>query len=374
MNNTACRPAHLVAAALITSLLGGCSGAPPSAVAPNASIATEVDPSVAPSAPAIASASPRASAAPTVRDDEPWIVYQWEQAGGGGIYLVRPDGMDSHTLFPDATYRTIHPDWSPDGTRIAFDAETGGGNEIWVVNADGSDAAAIVRRSTDCAISCGEVAEPAWSPDGSKIAFVRYQLGASGLEAAVIEVQDVASGDRRVVFRAPQKTALDDPRWSPDGQSIVFTMTLYPDTQINLGTATGSAIAVIDVTKEGAKPVVLTDWSMYANYPDWRPGSDETVFSTYGLGEFQATDEPSNLYTIKSDGSGLTALTSFGRAEQRATQPTWTPDGSRIIFTLVGQQADFDNPRHAAFIEANGTNIVDIGVVATHPRLRPGTQ
>ena len=149
-------------------------------------------------------------------------------------------------------------------------------------------------------------------------------------------------------------------------------MTRYPDTQINLGTATGSAIAVISVTEEGAKPVVLTDWSMFANYPDWRPGSDEIVFSTYGLGEFQATDEPSNLYTIKPDGSGRTALTSFGKAEQRATQPTWTPDGSRIIFTLVGQQAaGWDNPREAAFIERNGSNLVDIGVAATHPRLRP---
>ena len=175
------------------------------------------------------------------------------------------------------------------------------------------------------------------------------------------------------MFAAPSKTALNYPRWSSDGQSIVFKMTRYPDTQINPGTATGSAIAVIDVTGEGAKPDVLTDWSMYATYPDWRPGSDEIVFSTYGLGEFQATDEPSNLYTIKPDGSGQTALTTFGKAEQRATQPTWTPDGSRIIFTLVGQQADFDNPRHAAFIEANGSNIVDIGVVATHPRLRPGT-
>jgi Tol biopolymer transport system component len=160
---------------------------------------------------------------------------------------------------------------------------------------------------------------------------------------------------------------------SSDGRSIVFTMTRYPDTQLNLGTATGSAIAVISVTREGAEPVVLTEWSMFANYPDWRRGSDEIVFSTYGLGEFQTTDEPSNMYTIKSDGSGLTALTSFGRADQRATQPTWTPDGSPIIFTLVGQQADFDNPRHAAFIEGDGSNLVDIGVVATHPRLRPGT-
>jgi Tol biopolymer transport system component len=369
---------------LLVLALAACVGAPDSGTggspegnlspaAPSASSTMGVFPSVAPSAPRIASASPTASTAPTILAGEPWIAYQWEQEGGGGIYLARPDGTESHALFSDVDYRTLHPDWSPDGAQIAFDAETSRGNEIWVVDADETDATAIVTRSTDCGISCGEVAEPAWSPNGSKLAFVRFQLGASGLEAAVIEVQDIASGDRRVLFRAPSKTALDDPRWSSDGKSIVFTMTRYPDTQIKPGTATGSAIAVIYVTEEGAKPVVVTDWSMYANYPDWRPGSDEIVFSTYGLGEFQATDEPSNLYTIMPDGSGLTALTTFGKAEQRATQPTWTPDGSRIIFTLVGQQADFDNPRHAAFIEGNGSNLVEIGVVATHPRLRPVT-
>ena len=303
---------------------------------------------------------------------EPEIAYEGPLPGDG-IYLVRPDGTDLHALLPDARYEAFHPDWSPDGAQIAFDTETTDGNEIWVVNADGTNAAAIVRRSTDCAISCGDVGLPAWSPDGSKIAFVRFKLGPSGLEAAVIEVQDVASGDRRVLYTSPSKTALNYPRWSPDGRSIVFEMTRYPDTQIKLDTATGSAIAVIDVTGEGAKPVVLTDWSMYATYPDWRPGSDVILFSTYDLDEFQATDEPSNLYTIKADGSGQTALTSFGKAEQRATQPTWTPDGSRIIFTLVGQRAGVDNPLHAAFIEGNGSNIVDIGVAATHPRLRPGT-
>ena len=318
-----------------------------------------------------ATSSPSASAAPTVRADEPWIAYQWEPTGGNTIYLVRPDGTDLHELLPDAKDEVFHPDWSPDGAQIAVDVRTDGGGEIWVVNADGTNAAAIVRRSTDCAISCGDVALPAWSPDGSKLAFVRFQFGPSGLEGAVMEVQDIASGDRRVLYTAPSKTALNYPRWSSDGRTIVFEMTRYPDTQVNLGTATGSAIAVIDVSREGAKPVVLTDWSMYATYPDWRPGSDEILFSTYDLNEFSATDEPSNLYTIKSDGSGQTALTSFGRAEQRATQPTWTWDETRIIFALVGQSAGFDNPRHAAFIDANGTNIVDIGVVATHPRLRP---
>jgi Tol biopolymer transport system component len=376
MNNAARRLAPLVAAALIAS---GCADtdretASPSD-GPNASIATDVVSSVAPSAPTTASASPSASAAPTVLAGEPWIAYQWTRAGGeGGIYLVRPDGTDSHPLLPDAKYDSYHPDWSPDGAQIAFDAGTGGGNEIWVVNADGTNAAAIVRRSTDCAISCGDVALPAWSPDGSKIAFVRFQLGASGLEAAVIEVQDIASGDRRVVYRVPSKTALNYPRWSSDGRSIVFEMTRYPDTQITTGTATGSAIAVIDATGEGAKPDILTDWSMYATYPDWRAGSNGIVFSTYDLGEFQTTDEPSNLYSINPDGTGLKTLTTFGKAEQRATQPTWTPDGSGIIFTLVGQQAGMDNPRQAAFLQDTGGGQIDnSGVVATHPRLRPAT-
>jgi Tol biopolymer transport system component len=320
-----------------------------------------------------AMSSPGAYAAPTMQVIGSWIVYQWVPEHEQGLYLARPDGSDAHEIAIELPGEALHPDWSPDGAQIAFDAETDRGNEIWVVNADGTDAMAIVTRSTDCAISCGDVAEPAWSPDGLKIAFVRYQCCANGLEAAVIEVQDVASGNRRVVFKAPAKTALDYPRWSSDGQSIVFAMTQYPDTQITTGAPTGSAIAVISVIEQGVKPIVLTEWSMFASYPDWRPGSDEIVFSTYDLTEYPATDEPSNLYIIKSDGSGLTALTSFGRAEQRATQPTWTPDGSRIIFALVGQQADLDNPRHAACIDGNGSNFVDIGVVATHPRLRPGT-
>lgn len=64
--------------------------------------------------------------------------------------------------------------------------------------------------------------------------------------------------------------------------------------------------------------------------------ADEILLSTYALGEFPARDEPSHVYTIKPNASGQTALTVFGKAEQRATQPTWTADGSRITFTLIG--------------------------------------
>ena len=163
--------------------------------------------------------------------DEPSIAYQGTRAGGDGIYLMRPDGTDPHELLPDANFDAFHPDWSPDGAQIAFDARSAEGNEIWVVNADGTNAAAIVLASTDCAISSVKSRCRLGRPTVYKIAFVRFQLGASGLEAAVIEVQDVSSGDRRVLFKAPSKTALNYPRWSSDGRSIVFEMTRYPDSK-----------------------------------------------------------------------------------------------------------------------------------------------
>ena len=110
---------------------------------------------------------------------------------------------------------------------------------------------------------------------------------------------------------------------------------------------------------------------MFASYPDWHPSDDLIVFTTYDLGEYQATDEPSNLYTIRPDGSDLRAVTTFGPADQRATQPTWTPDGARIMFTLVGQADGFDGPRQVATIAPDGSDQVIPGPEGTHARLRP---
>ena len=155
-------------ALVAVAVLGGCAGAPPSAAGPIGSIATEGVPSIAPSDPATASASPGTLAAPTMGVDESWIAYQWEPEHGQGLYLVRPDGSDAHEIATELPGDAFHPDWSPDGRRIALDVETGEGFEIWAVDADGTNAEPVVRRSTDCAISCGDVAEPAWSPDGRR--------------------------------------------------------------------------------------------------------------------------------------------------------------------------------------------------------------
>ena len=139
----------------------------------------------------------------------------------------------------------------------------------------------------------------------------------------------------------------------------------------SLTTQTGSTISVIDATTANATPRLLTEPATFATYPDWHPTGDLILFTTYDLAAFQGTDEASNLYTIKADGSGLTAVTKYERMGERATQPTWTPDGQRIMFTLVGNASGFDGPRQAASIDADGTDLVTAPGEATHPRLRP---
>lgn len=301
-------------------------------------------------------------------DPGPVVAYQWAP---DGVQYMSPDGSVIHHPLAGFGMELQHPDWSPDGSRLAFDVATGDGVDIWTSAADGSDQALLVDHA-DCPSDCVEATTPAWSPDGRAMAFMRLRANDAGIVAFTIEVIDMATGDTRVVVTAPPRTAIQYPRWCADGRSIVYQFTTFPTDGFDQGSATGSGIAIVDAQAPEAVPVTLTDPALFGAYPDCRWSDDLIVFSTYDLAEYQGIDEPSNLYTVRADGTDLTQLTTYGRADQRATQPTWTPDGTRILFTLVGQGAGgFDTPRHAAYVDEDGEALVVLAPEATHPRLRP---
>jgi len=120
--------------------------------------------------------------------------------GNWDIYVMDADGSGPVGLTSDPA-QDFAPAWSPDGTRIAFYSERGGVGGIHVMNADGSG---VVRLTSDGG------REPAWSPDGAMIAFERwsdiYVMNADGAG-----VTQLTAGHAEI-----------EPAWSPDGRWIAF--------------------------------------------------------------------------------------------------------------------------------------------------------
>jgi Tol biopolymer transport system component len=369
------RVAALVAATLLAAT--ACSAAGPSESGSSASHAST------PLASATTAASP-STVAPTpsptpiaVHDGEPWIVYQWDPELGQGLYLMRPDGSDAHEIPTSLTGEAGLPDWSPDGKLIAFELMVNDNVfEIWTVKADGTDSQKLLACE---AAPCVQVGVPAWAPDGKQLAFGRLvnPTGNYRDDHLTIEVLDLATRESRVIAIAPTvgAEALEyvNARWSPDTKQVVFVINRYatPPTNESL---LGSSIAVVKTDgSEADSPRILTDAAMFGSHPDWSPDGKRIVFITHGLGFDADSSKASNLYTINPDGTGMTQVTRFGENDVRVRTPSWTPDGTQILFVHIGRDASHpDGDRHAAFIDPDGSNLTVLSnAYATHPRLRP---
>src|SRR5262249_43266679 len=144
------------------------------------------------------------------------------------IFVANLDDLLSETAVPDNLTNTAQaieddPDWSPDGTRIAFTSHPVTDNpensihaEINVLNLDGAGRHQLT--SNDY-----EERAPAWSPDGSRIAFmcrvgpINVNTGFRSFEICLMN----ADGTGQV--RLTNNGVLDaTPSWSPDGQKIVL--------------------------------------------------------------------------------------------------------------------------------------------------------
>lgn len=125
------------------------------------------------------------------------------------LWLADFDG-DPMRMLTDEPGIQCHPAWSPDGSRLAFVSGQGYGTyEIWTSDRDGGDRRMLTQDATHDFF-------PAWSPDGRRIAFSSDRSGDYELW--------LMNSDGTEPRRLTQSPGLDSrPSWSPDGRELAFT-------------------------------------------------------------------------------------------------------------------------------------------------------
>lgn len=209
----------------------------------------------------------------------------------GGIQVINADGTSGRVL--TSVEGDFSPAWSPDGTKLAFDRSNRGARDIYVMGADGSG----LRRLTS---DPSDHSDPAWSPDGGKIAFGRD---------GAIYVMNATDGSG--VQRLTTGGYDSHPTWSPDGLRIAFASSRHGTNAIYVMNADGSGVR--QLTSDASDD--YTPW--------WSPDGRRIAFQ-------RGDAEGGAVYLINPDGTGLTQLTLFGRT------PSWSPDGQVIVFEQYG--------------------------------------
>ena len=320
-------------------------------------------PSVASSAPPSPDPTPLA-----ITEGEPWIAYQGGPSDSVHIRLVRADGTGDHPLSEEAVGPEFHPDWSHDGVRLAFVVDDADSRDIWVADADGSNA----RRIFDCVVPCVDADGPAWSPDDRSIAFRTFdQLADGSFPGSKLQVMDVATETVRTVASTDAPDFIGNgtgPRWSGDGRKLVMDIATIRDAGTETETVDRTAIAVADLDDPAHVLRRITDRVDFPTYPDWHPTDDLIVFMAMPPDPRHPDTTPSNIFTVRSDGSEVAQLTHSG-TDRQVWGPTWAPDGASILVTILGAQWTLGS------VTKDGSAVVAIPgpIPGAHPRQRAGT-
>ncbi len=135
---------------------------------------------------------------------------------GANLYLINADGSGM-TPLPNVPGGDYDPSWSPLGGQIAFTSlRKSGVPGIFIINLNDYSVKSLVEDETRA------ISQPAWSPDGSVIAYVNSDNR--------VWVMDVNGKNRRSLISGPGDYMINSPAWSPDGSVVIYTRQVLSDT------------------------------------------------------------------------------------------------------------------------------------------------
>jgi len=240
-----------------------------------------------------------------------------------GFVTINGDGSGA-VPFPIVGYQAA---WSPNGSRLAFvpfGSDCGGApsqSVVCVMNADGTGVVGLPTSTTSARVGMS------WSPDGSKIAFI----GSDGLYAVNVDGTGSSLLVSNVGVGSPSF-----PAWSPDGSRIAF------DCLVEIGN-----IDVCVVNADGTGLTRLTTDPANDDRPSWKPDGSKIAFATtrYGL---DGNGNPT-IAVMNPDGTGVTPI-GYGDA------PAWSPDGGRIsVLAYANCDPDYGCDFWLLVMRADGT-------------------
>ena len=269
----------------------------------------------------------------------------------GSIWTLRPDGVERRLLVEGPS--VYHPVWSPDARHVGFEAADKHGDEwLHVMEPDGAHETRIARlpdnavwdwapggrRIVAAAGSWGLLRPiyvmgldgtrrwmtlgkaPAWSPDGSQIAYGAGRIGRGGGGLFTIDVRTKAV--RQLTF--PVDASDSSPTWSPDGHTILFLR--YPSNQHNEDGPYADAWSLDLDTMLTTQVTHQQDDLNGIEAPAWSPRGDHISFE-------DVADDYEQAVVSRPDGTDEWRIPT-GHSE--SSDADWSPDGESIVFDGYG--------------------------------------
>lgn len=279
----------------------------------------------------------------------PLIAFVSNSSGRGVVYTMQVDGRDQHAI-TSFEYDSDTPSWSPNGQWIYFSANRDGNYDIYRMRWDGRD---VTKLTTDAR----DELWPRLSPNGSKIVY-GVKFGEDNFQLFVMNPD--GSGVQNISNSLMNE---ERPSWFPDSLRVMLMYCRGPASPIDL------RCEIYSMKADGTEKHNITVSSWSEIWPSISPDGTTIAF----VANIRSYDDTAasniDIFLANSnDGTNIRRVTSSPSVD---TNPSWSPDGSRILFKYA---KDDTSETDIWVISANGTGLSQLTFLPgneTYPAWQP---